>query len=182
MDCLHTAIIITLDTPMSVNKVPLHKTKEPRELPFLLFPGEILHYKSSSSRQSFTVQLHRASSNIKVNISATDGHIYVTNLRLVYVTASQGDFESFLLDFAKLGPLEFSHALKSPWFGANYWEFLFLSPNEPICDGFPRNDWFKGQVTFKDGGLFEFVAVLDRVINDAVNNQDIDEELPSYAP
>lgn len=167
---------------MSVNKVILHKTANERELPFLLQNGEILHYKSATSRQTFNVQLHNSTNLIKVNISASDGHIFVTNRRFVYVTALQGDLDSFVLEFEKVTDLQFSHALKSPWFGANYWEFMFMSPSELICDGFPKNDWFKGQITFKEGGLFDFVAVINRVLNDAVNNQDIDDELPSYTP
>lgn len=165
---------------MSINKVDLHKTSSPRELPFNLFHGEILQFRSTTSRQSYSVQLHNSASAIKVNISAVDGHVFVTNKRFVYVTENQGDFDSFVMDFATVGPLQFSHSLKSPWFGANYWEFMFLSGD--ASDGFPNNEWFKGQVVFKDGGLFEFVAVMDRVLNDAVNNTDIDEELPRYTP
>lgn len=165
---------------MSINKVDLHKTSNARELPFNLLQGEILQFRSPTSRQSFSVELHKSANTIKVNISARDGHVFVTNKRFVYVTETQGDFDLFALDFDTVGALRFSHALKSPWFGANYWEFMFLSGD--VSDGFPKNDWFKGQVVFKDGGLFEFVAVMDRVINDAVNNTDIDEELPSYTP
>lgn len=167
---------------MSINKIALHKNYSVRELPFDLLPGEVLQYKTPSSRQSFSVQLHNSTSPIKVKIKASDGHIVVTNKRLVYVTASQGDLDSFVFEFDTVAALQFSHALKSPWFGANYWEFLFASPGGPICDGFPKDDWFKGQIVFKDGGLFEFVAVIDRALNDAVNNQDIDDELPSYSP
>ncbi|SGZ57870.1 CIC11C00000000906 [Sungouiella intermedia] len=165
---------------MSINKVSVHKTSNSRELPFDLFQGEILQFRSQTSRQSISVQLHKSTSAIKVNISAGDGHIFVSNKRFVYITESQGDFDSFALDFDTVGALQFSHALKSPWFGANYWEFMFISGEG--SDGFPKNDWFKGQVVFKDGGLFEFIAVVDRAINDAVNNGDIDEELPSYTP
>lgn len=165
---------------MSINKVDLHKTSSPRELPFNLFHGEILQLRSTTSRQSYSVQLHNSASGIKVNISAGDGYVFVTNKRFVYVTESQGDFDSFFMNFTTVGPLQFSHSLKSPWFGANYWEFMFLSGD--FSDGFPNNEWFKGQVVFKDGGLFEFVAVMDRVLNDAANNTDIDEELPRYTP
>lgn len=167
---------------MSINKVVLRKNVSAREIPFDMLPGETLQYRTASSRQSFSVQLHNSTSAIKVNVKASDGHIVVTNQRLVYVTEAQGDLDSFVFEFATVAQLQFSHTLKSPWFGANYWEFLFASPGSPVCDGFPKDDWFKGQIVFKDGGLFEFVAVLDRVLNDVVNNKDIDDELPSYSP
>lgn len=167
---------------MSINKETLHKPANGTELPFYLLPDEVLQYRTATARQSLNVRLHNPLTSIKVNISAGDGHIFVTNKRLVYVTALQGDLDSLTLEFRHIAALQFSHALKSPWFGANYWEFLFMSPTEPICDGFPKNDWFKGLITFNDGGLFEFVAVMNRVINDVVNNLEIDDELPSYAP
>lgn len=166
---------------MSVNKVPLVKTTDPTQLSFLLAPGESLRYRTQTPRQSLAILLQDTASPLKVNIKATDGHLYVTNQRLIYTTASQGDLESFVIEFAQLPALQFSHALKSPWFGANYWQFLFLSPQQPICDGFPRGEWFKGDITFKDGGLFDFVNVINDVINDVVNNSHIDEELPRYS-
>lgn len=166
---------------MSVNKIAIRKTHAGSELPFVLEAGEILQYKSQSPRQSLSVQLHKSSNDIQVNISAKDGHIFLTNKRLVYVTASQGDLDSFVIEFCHLSLLQFSHSLKSPWFGANYWEFMFYSQGA-ICDGFPKNDWFKGDITFKEGGLFDFIEVVNRVINDAVNNPHVDDELPQYAP
>lgn len=162
---------------MSVNTIKLTDGA----VPFALNPGETLEYRTQTPRQSLSIQLKDASGPIKVNISAADGHLYVTNRRVVYTTASQGDLESFSIEFPHLPALHFSHELKSPWFGANYWQFLFFSPREPVCDGFPREEWFKGDITFKDGGLFDFVNVVNRVINDAVNNVHIDDELPRYS-
>lgn len=167
---------------MSVNRIRLQQTVNAGDLPFSLEAGESLKYRSPSVRQSLSIQLHNSNNPVKVNIAAKDGHIFLTNKRLVYVTANQGDMDSFLVDFAQVALLQFSHALKSPWFGANYWEFMFFSPEGDICDGFPKKDWFKGLITFYEGGLFDFVEIVNGVVNDVVNNAQVDDELPQYAP
>lgn len=168
---------------MSVNTIQCNTSSGGSEIPFSLDLGEKLAFRTTTARQTFSLQLcnNSNSSTLKVKIAATDGHIYVTNKRLVYITGSQGDFDSFVVDFKHASQIQFSHTLKCPWIGANYWEFMFFSPAEPICDGLPKNDCFKGQIVFKDGGLYRFVEVLNVAINDIVNNSNIDDELPRYS-
>lgn len=112
---------------------------------------------------------------------AADGRIYLTNRKLAFITGDKGDFNTFVIEFAHLRSIQFSHKLKCPWFGPNYWEFIFFSPSEPICDGLPKDEYFQGQIVFNDGGLHHFVEVLNAVINDAVNNPQVDDELPQYS-
>lgn len=148
-------------------------------VPFPLSVNESLTYSTPTSRQSLNITLTDGG---KVHITAKDGHIYLTNKRLVYVTGSQGDIETFAVDLFFAPVIQFSHKLKSPWFGANYWEFLFYSSTVAnACDGFPPNTWFKGLIQFNDGGVFDFVDIFGKVLNDVVNNKDIDDELPQYS-
>lgn len=148
--------------------------------PFALLNGESLRYSSPTARQLLLIELKDAAGG--VHIAATDGTVFLTSRRFVYVTASQGDISTFLVDLGSAGQLHFSHAVKLPWFGANYWEFLFCSAAPPpACDGFPRDQWFRGSLKFSDGGMFDFVLEFNAVLNDAVNNGHIDEELPRYS-
>lgn len=147
-------------------------------VPFLLEQGEILRYSSPTKRQTFAV----AAKSGKLSVKAKDGTVYVTNKRFVFSTASQGDIDTFHINWSDAPQLQFSHAIKSPWFGANYWEFLFYSPSTRLCDGLPSNEYFQGQIYFMDGGLYDFVAHCNEAINDAVNNSHIDSELPQYTP
>lgn len=163
---------------MSINTTSLNTPTNARDLPFILAIGEKLQYISPTSRQSLSIQLVEASEKHQVRINAGTGKIFVTNHRLVYV-AHEGDIETFSVAFLRLPALQFSHALKSPWFGANYWEFLFVSGG--VADGFPFSDHLKGSLKFSEGGLFEFVEIMNRVINDSVNNTHIDEDLPRYS-
>lgn len=166
---------------MSINNVIL-KPNYPELLGSPTIPFETstdglekLVFYSKSARQSLNIKG-------KVNISANDGYIYLTNKRFVYITNHQGDIESFLIDLMMALPLHLSHQIKAPWFGANYWEFMFYSTQNPkfASDGFPKNEHFTGTVSFSDGGLFEFVDKLNHSLNDAVNNSHIDSELPRY--
>lgn len=166
---------------MSVNRINILTPTNAQQLPFQLLDGEILFFRSPTARQSFSVKLQEPKGPVKVNISVANGHVFVTSQRFVYITEAQGDVESFSFEFSNGPVCQFSHALKSPWFGPNCWLFMFFSPADSTCDGFPKTEWFQGQVSFKDGGLFEFVASIDRAINDAVNNSHIDEELPRYS-
>lgn len=165
---------------MSVNQIELSPRHARQSLPFALLPDERLHFQTQSARQSFSVALKDPSAPRRVHIAVDAGHVFVTSLRFVYV-AERGDVESFSFAWAAVPAIQFSHALKSPWFGPNYWLFLFYSPGDSTCDGFPKNEWFSGKITFSEGGLFDFVPVVDRAINDAVNNAGIDEELPRYS-
>lgn len=163
---------------MSVNIVQVENGR-PR-----LEHGEIIKYKSHSSRQQLTIRLKSKDASIKINIEVLEGHVYVTNQRLLYVTASdasRGDIESFSIVLKQLPLLNFSHSLKSGWFGANYWEFMILSPEEGICDGFPKEQYYIGLITFKDGGMYDFGGILNVALNDAVNNPQVDDELPRYS-
>lgn len=154
------------------------------ELPFEVSSDglEILKYKTPTSRQKLAISPANNSLS-KLKINALDGYLYLTSKRLIYITAHQGDVESFVLDLTLAPVLQLSHKLKAPWFGVNYWEFMFYSAKEPsiVSDGFPKNEYFKGEIYFQDGGMFEFVEKLNGVLNDVVNNRDIDEELPAYS-
>lgn len=161
---------------MSVNSISIVSGTPP----FALHDGEAVRYSSPTARQLLLIELRDASHAI--HISANDGSVFLTNRRLVYVTASQGDISTFLVDLGSAPALHFSHEVKLPWFGANYWEFLFCSlAPPPVCDGFPRDQWFRGSLKFSDGGMFDFVRLFNSAINDAVNNGHIDEELPRYS-
>lgn len=169
---------VTLRFFMSVNTVK-HTPGGP-----ILQPGEIIKYSTSARRQQLAIKLQAKDAPLKININASEGPVYVTNQRLIYITAldaSRGDIESFTIQFNQLPRLRFTHALKPALFGANYWEFMFFSPPEGICDGFPKNEYFQGLITFKDGGMFDFGGALNEAINDAVNNPHIDDELPRYS-
>lgn len=155
---------------MSVNTLTLKERYEGSELPFELELGEQLLYNSPTLRQVLSIK------SDKLSITAKDGKIYLTSLRFIFITASQGDINSFHFMLSSIPSLSFSHQLKSPWFGANYWEFLFKSPNS---DSLPL-DYYKGQIQFNDGGLFDFVTVFDTRLNDVVNNSHIDDQLPRY--
>lgn len=151
------------------------------EIPFVLSSDglESLKYMTTSARQTLTIQLKSANSLIHIN--AKDGYLYLTNKRLVYITASQGDINSFLIDLTLAPRLQLSHELKSPWFGPNYWQFMFFSVATPsiASDGFPKNNWFQGQIYFNDGGLFDFIEIFNQTLHNAVNR--VDEELPAYS-
>lgn len=82
------------------------------------------------------------------------------------------------MDFKDTPSLQFSHEMKSPWFGPNYYSFLFFG-HQHYSDGFTK-DWYKGEIKFNDGGLYEFVDMVNRSLNDVINNSDIDDELPAY--
>lgn len=166
-----------------MNNVELRENLEDSQLrdqvPFPLLEGEILKYLTISSRQNLSIRL--IDGDNEVQIAAKDGNIYLTNFRLVYVTESQGDINTFQLDVREAPLLRFSHKLVSPWFGANYWEFLFHSTKSTTSsDGLPLQRWFKGTIKFLDGGVFDFVKAFDYVFNDIINNPGIDEELPRY--
>ncbi|KAG7665532.1 uncharacterized protein J8A68_000934 [[Candida] subhashii] len=141
---------------------------------------ETLQYRTKTSRQSLYINGNGSS----INVSAKDGYIYLTTKRMVFITATQGDIDTFSIDLNLAPILQLSHKIQAPWFGANYWEFMFYSASEPsiASDGFPKNQYFKGEIRFQEGGLFEFIEVLNKVLNDSVNNREIDEELPQYAP
>lgn len=162
---------------MSVNTIP--STGGVSSLDLL--PGETIRYKTSSFRQSLLLSLNDPRTNIKVNINVSDGSIYLTNRRFVFVTAFQGDVSSFVIDYYRLPALNFSHSLESPWFGPNYWKFRFYSPPDGSCNGFPKGEVFDGKIVFLDGGVFDFVKCIDEVINDSLNNGHTDEELPRYS-
>lgn len=173
---------------MSVNNVVLVDNyakilDNSQEIPFLLEDTEVVKFSTPTSRQSLSISLRDTVSR-KINITVNDGYIYLTNQRLIYITAFQGDVNSFLIDMKRVQDLYFSHALKSPWYGLNYWEFMFFNASRPdvVIDGLPKNEWFKGKMVFKDGGIFTFVEIINQVLNDATNNAEIDEELPRYTP
>lgn len=186
--CDDRKLIIEPFTNMSINNVVLKENYQQllgtKELPFHTNPDglELLRYYTPSTRQSLSITLKDNSPQI--NIHASDGHIYLTNQRFVYITASQGDINTFLIDIKLSSVLQFTHEIKSPWFGANYWQFMFFSAPQPaiVSDGFPKNHYFEGKIQFNDGGLFDFIAVFDKIINDSVINRHIDEELPRYTP
>lgn len=161
---------------MSVNTLP------PQEglSPFALLEGEIIRYQTSTVRQSLSLELQSPKSDITVHIKVSDGSVYLTNQRIIFVTASQGDVSSFVIESSRLRALRFDHSLESPWFGPNYWRFRFYSPPDGSCNGFPKGEYFNGKIVFKDGGIFDFTAIVDDIINDSFNNSHIDEELPRY--
>ncbi|OBA17024.1 hypothetical protein METBIDRAFT_33851 [Metschnikowia bicuspidata var. bicuspidata NRRL YB-4993] len=166
---------------MSINRINVLKPNSYQGLPFDLREGEVLTYSSPTERQSFSVNLQEPKGSVHVNISVMNGRVFVTTQRFVFITEAQGDVESFEFDFSWAAACQLSHTLKSPWFGPNYWLFLFFSPSDSTCDGFPKTEWFKGQISFKDGGLFDFIAAIDRAINDTIHNPHIDEDLPRYS-
>ncbi|KAI5953986.1 hypothetical protein CANMA_004825 [Candida margitis] len=174
---------------MSINGVVLKhnysKYFSSNELPFEVSSDglELLKYKTHTSRQTLSIASNNSNSQSKLKITAQDGYLYLTTKRLVFITAKQGDVESFVLDLTLAPILQLSHKLKAPWFGVNYWEFMFYSAKEPsiVSDGFPKNEFFKGEIYFQDGGLFDFVEALNTVVNDVVNNREIDDELPAYS-
>ncbi|KHC72135.1 hypothetical protein MGI_01614 [Candida albicans P75016] len=163
------------------------------ELPFEVSSDglEVLKYKSKTSRQSLEITSSSSSSTSttdpnpnerKVSILAQDGFIYLTTKRLVFITATQGDIQSFVIDLNLAPLLQLSHKVQAPWIGSNYWEFMFRSSSQDgiATDGLPKNQYFVGKLRFHDGGLFEFCEILNKTLNDAVNNRDIDDTLPSY--
>ncbi|KAL6452461.1 hypothetical protein SBY92_001719 [Candida maltosa Xu316] len=160
---------------------------QPSILPFEISNDglETLKYKSRTSRQSLSIKSHTSTQqqSHQINIAAQDGYLYITTKRLVFITATQGDIQSFVIDWNLAPVLQLSHKLQAPWFGANYWEFIFYSASQPsiASDGFPKNEYFKGDIKFHDGGLFEFIEIINHVLNDAVNNREIDEALPQYS-
>ncbi|CAN3357523.1 hypothetical protein DICA3_F29998 [Diutina catenulata] len=162
---------------MSVNNVVV---EEGSTQPFVLATDERMLWASSTSRQSLTISSKAAFAGTK--ITCDNGRVYVTNKRFVFITGTQGDINSFSID-VNLAPLiQFSHELKSPWFGANYWKFMFFAAKEPAIanDGFPKEMWYEGAVYFNDGGLFDFIPHINRSLTDATSNRDIDDELPQY--
>ncbi|KAG7195453.1 uncharacterized protein KQ657_003215 [Scheffersomyces spartinae] len=170
---------------MSINRVNLKNKYQDllgsaNALPFDLATGETVKFFSRTDRQNLGIKLTKQSSR-DISITASDGYIYLTNLRLIYITRSKGDIDTFLMDLAVASQLQFSHELVSPWFGANYWKFLFYSA-QGISGGFLPNSWYEGNIKFNDGGVFDFVLIFNTVINDAINNQHVDEELPQYVP
>lgn len=177
---------------MSINGAVLKQdylkiiSEQSHELPFEISSDglETLKYKSRTPRQSLLIRLNTSlSSTSNVNISATDGYLYLTSKRLVFITATQGDIQSFVIDLNLSPILQLSHKIQAPWFGANYWEFMFYSALQPsiASDGFPKNQYYTGEIKFNDGGLFQFVEIINNVINDVINNREIDESLPKYS-
>ncbi|GEQ67138.1 hypothetical protein JCM33374_g801 [Metschnikowia sp. JCM 33374] len=166
---------------MSINRIAVVHPIQPNRLPIELRVGESLHYRSSTARQSFSVSSREPKGPVNVHIAVTSGRVFVTSQRFIYITDSQGDVDSFSFEFSAGPACHFSHSLKTPWFGPNFWSFLFFCPPDSTCDGFPKNEWFEGKISFKDGGLFDFASVVDRAINDVVNNPHIDEDLPRYS-
>ena len=57
--------------------------------------------------------------------------------------------------------------------------FRSSSQDGIATDGLPKIN-ILGKLRFHDGGLFEFCEILNKTLNDAVNNRDIDDTLPSY--
>ncbi|KAK6458082.1 uncharacterized protein RJT20DRAFT_28818 [Scheffersomyces xylosifermentans] len=173
---------------MSINNVILKPNYSSllgkSELPFEISKDglEVLKYYTPTPRQTLSITSHN-SKDSKIHIKASDGYIYVTTKRLVYITASQGDINTFSVDVNLAPVLQFSHEIKLKWVGANYWEFIFFSPGslEIASDGFPKDQYFKGQIQFNDGGIFTFLEHFNNVLNDAVNNSHIDEQLPQYS-
>lgn len=154
---------------MSINTLSLLSG----QVPFALGVGEKLQFSTPTGRQPLVLK------GEAIHISTTDGRVFLTNHRLVYVTGTQGDIELFAVDLSQALALRLSHAVKTPWFGANYWEFLFLASRS--CDGLPAGQWITGTIRFNNGGLFDFVGAFNSVLNDALYNKDVDEELPAYA-
>lgn len=168
---------------MSINNVILKNNYAEllgsSQLPFEVSPdGEQLRFLSKTTRQNLNIKGKSGS----LNVSCNDGHLYLTSKRLVYITGLQGDIITFLVDLQLAPALQFSHKLVAPWFGPNYWEFIFFSTKLPAIasDGFPQEQYFTGDIKFNDGGLFEFVDSFNKVLNDVVNNNHIDNELPRY--
>ncbi|CAK9440339.1 uncharacterized protein LODBEIA_P44390 [Lodderomyces beijingensis] len=154
---------------------------------------ETLQYMSPTPRQSLTIKSNNSNNTSgtggvggngsHTRISASDGYVYLTSKRFIFITATQGDIDSFVIDLTLAPLLQLTHKLQAPWFGSNYWQFILFSVPEPsiASDGLPKNEYFKGDLHFHDGGVFGFVEVLNRVLNDVVNNKDIDESLPAYS-
>lgn len=150
-----------------------------RYIPFELNNNETIVFVSKTARQSLLLNLKSNLESSKISISAKDGYLYLTNHRLVYITLSQGDINDFSIFIQDTPKLQFSHAIKSPWFGANYWLFLYHSAGS---DGdIAGAEWVEGSIKFLDGGLFEFVSLFDNVLNDRIVNREIDNELPRYS-
>ncbi|EGW33273.1 uncharacterized protein SPAPADRAFT_55170 [Spathaspora passalidarum NRRL Y-27907] len=176
---------------MSINNIVLKNNyasllgSSAYETPFELSGDglEILKYHTSTPRQTLTITQKDQSENHHLKVTAKDGFVYLTNKRLVFITSTQGDMDTFSIDLNLAPVLQLSHKLQAPWFGPNYWEFMFYSAAEPqfASDGFPKNQYFKGEIRFHDGGLFTFVDLLNKVVHDCVNNREIDEELPQYS-
>ena len=58
--------------------------------------------------------------------------------------------------------------------------FCSSSQDGIATDGLPKINILWANSRFHDGGLFEFCEILNKTLNDAVNNRDIDDTLPSY--
>lgn len=174
---------------MSINSVDLKKDYDlpvnvRGELPFDLMEFETIRYMSKTARQSFELRLTRGEHGRSVNIHAKDGCVYLTNKRIIFITASSGDVTSFSLYLSVLPKIQFIHKVVAPWFGANYWEILFhTNPSvRTAIDGLPMDTYFTGSFVFRDGGAFEFCKIFDELLHDIKNNTDIDESLPKYTP
>ena len=50
--------------------------------------------------------------------------------------------------------------------------FRSSSQDGIATDGLPKNQYFVGKLRFHDGGLFEFCEILNKTLNDAVNNRE----------
>ncbi|CUM63618.1 uncharacterized protein PRCAT00001200001 [Priceomyces carsonii] len=167
---------------MSINQVEAEKSNLASNIPFVfLDQSERVIFSSPTARQSLCLSLMDCKIG-QVNITAKNGTLFLTNKRLIYMTGSQGDINNFQIILKDASSLRFSHELKSPLLGANYWEFVFFSSAGGPSNMSPKDQWFKGQIKFNDSGIFNFIQKFDEVLHDSINNQNVDEELPRYTP
>jgi hypothetical protein len=160
---------------MSVNWVMIGQDGFP-----ITLPHEQFAYNGLVKR----VDLYMESLGSSSKINCTNGLIYASKERLLYVPVqknqvnqyyvhNKGDseFKSLSVPLSKIQ----SHSIISPWFGPYKWQMIV----EPVIKGGlePGNMLWKAQFVFKDGGIVEFNHIIEQLLNEPR-----EEPLPEYRP
>lgn len=139
-------------------------------VPFTLLPQENIIYVSPDR-----VLLHLNPTHLTNEIKrGTEGKLYVTSHRLVYIGTGKNDFQNFVLLFNKN---LFDFRLESSWFGSNKFSFLFRPTFEN--SGLNHLYTWKGLCFFNNGGITEFVQAFNKAYNEWKYGQN-GEQLPQY--
>lgn len=152
------------------------------EPPFVLLPDENLKYKSPLDRTSLIIEAATRARQIKA-----EGKVYLSNKRMVFVS-SHGDIKSFAVFFSQIktsGLGGESYLDKPNWwkswlsaFGASQWHAVFTV--EQKDGGLDPSHVHEVWLTFKEGGITEFVEIFNKLHHDVVNSQVEEDILPAY--
>lgn len=145
--------------------LPETSTASPNTADFVPLPNERTIFKSSN-RTSLSLTTPKSTypaHSPNIAITSSDGTIYLTNQRIIYLPRHNSSISSNVASFKSFScPLLNLHDthLAIPWFGPNAWTALVQSvPGGHL----PVNSAIELKLTFKEGGAPEFQSKFEAI-------------------